>query len=406
MPNYTNEYNQNHRYDMNHHAPESAKKDLFPVVKDNHGMRPASEGPKLPSISIFDGWARLKPQSSISNNLITSSQGQIEHEIRMAGRPLDLYHEISLTENGTGDCQINIYNLIDYNELLAPEDSTVLQTIYDLYMLIGDNMFLSLEQIKKRARILGFNESTFLPLTQTIPQGTTRKFYVPIPIFRSSPPETRHLRNPLILRTYTKSAATAVNVGSSSNLTLNSWDIIVKQLPLPISYFSYGVKHRYIHFQRNISTETLNANTYTDIRLTSLHGDSAFIFFVVRPQSVANENFVAFNKIDKFELRDSQNNIISALQHTDDFQEILRNDVEGELFNLPAYDNVYFFTFCLNPAGAYLAGSSSGSFYMTGDEYLRIYLPAGWVNGTYRVDVISAEYNVMHVTADNIKSTK
>lgn len=399
-------YDQNHKYDMNHHAPPSAKKDLFPIVKDDEGSRPASQGPKLPPVSLFDGWTRLKSNSSISNNLITSSQGQIEFDLRYQGKAFQHYMEIVLSENGTGDTTLNIYNLIDYIELLSPDDGTVLQTIYDYYMLLGDNLFMSQEQLKKRARILGFNENTFLPLTQTIPQSGSRTFYIPIPLFRSSPVELRQFCRPLILRIYTKSAATAVHSGTSSNLTLNSWDIIVKQLPLPLYRPTVVVKHRYIHYQRVIETTTFNANTYTDIRLTSLHGDSAFLLFFLRPQSVANENFTNFQKIDKFELRDPQNNIISALQHTDQFQDILRDECDGELLNLAGYDNVYFLSFCLDPQSAYHNGSASGSFNFVSDEILRVYLPSTWVNGQFRIDVISAEYNIMAIGPNSIKSTK
>lgn len=399
-------YDQNHKYDVNHHAPPSSKKDLFPVVKGDHGYHPASEGIKLPPVSLFSGWTRLKSNSSISNNLITSSQGQIEFDLRYNGKAFEHYMEIELAENGTGDSTLNIYNLIDYIELLSPDDGTVLQTIYDYYMLLGDNLFMSQEQLKKRARILGFDETTFLPVANTIPQSGTRTFYLPIPLFRSSPVELRHFCRPLILRIYTKSAANAVNSGTSSDLTLNSWDIIVKQLPLPLKRPTVDVKHRYVHYQRVIETTTFNANTYTDVRLTSLHGQSAYLMFFIRPQSVVNENFTAFQKIDKFELRDPQNNIISAIQHTDQFQDILRDEADGELLNLAAYDNVYFLSFCLDPQSVYHRGASNGSMNFLSDELLRVYLPAGWVNGQYRIDIISAELNTMCIGPNSIKSTK
>ena len=347
-------------------------------------------------VNLFAGFSRRKPKTTISNALLQSNL-QIEFEINSLGNLMETVFEFTIRENNTGASRFNVYDLFDRIEI--EHDGKIFRTLYDAEIKIRQYLFQDINERKRKGPLEGVDGS-MIALSPTIAQNTQKKLYAQVNIFEGTQIDLRQLKGDLIVRVYLNAAADVVVTGTSSDLTLVQFDLLMKQLSCGPKPSSEKKDYRDIHYVRNIETKALNASSNYDIKLTNFDKPSSYLLFFIRPTPLTNNNIPNFQQIEKFELLDSNNNIISSLTYEDQYARYYLSQMfDGHIFDVTnAYQYTYVIPFSVDPEATH-SGSALGSMQFTGDEILRIYTPSGWSNGNYRIDIYSAEYRHVQVTS-------
>ena len=283
--------------------------------------------------------------------------------------------------------------LFDRIELLSTEGN-VITNIY------GDNIYLvklhkTLEQHNRE------RQSENLGTTYdgvAIAANTLKRVLVHIPCFIDGTQlKLSAVRDRMIMRVYF--SPNGVTAGVATDINVSLCDVIQKTQQLSGALESMEQKRnanskRYFRFLNNgrIATETrsLVASSQYDVRLTSANGMYAYLYFIIRTNPLSGANINNFVAIDSFELYDRDGTIV-GIKMTNEHHKLDSLQFDGDILN---YKNVYTIAFALSISAAH-NGNQTGFYKFSGDEYLRLYTPAGLANDSYRIDVFGFEYNTL-----------
>jgi hypothetical protein len=345
---------------------------------------------------------RSKPQSGFNQATLISNNGQLDFHLNSAGYIEKLYLEMELTVANNQVTVLFPY-IIDRVEFLSSEGN-IMQTIY------GDNIYLEKihTTLEQHNRFRGIENMSASYEGQAIPVGNKRVvFHIPCFVDQTHP-KLSVIKSKVICRVYFSNLG--VTAGLASDISVSLCDIIQygQQLgnnleALENQRKAHGMYHFRIANPIRVASQTIAmvaSGTY-DIRLTSANNMSAFLVFVVRPAPLSTANITSFQAIDYYELLDSDNTI-QGIKISNEYHKVLTNEYDGDIFN---YKNIYVVPFSIAPKTT-LDGNQTGFYSFTSNEILRLYMPANLVNGSFRVDVYSFDYNRLSINNGTLLLSK
>ncbi len=239
--------------------------------------------------------------------------------------------------------------------------------------------------------------------------NTAKRVLIHIPCFIDGTQlKLSAVRDRMIVRFYFSSNGITVSTASDVSVTL--CDVIQKTQQLSGALESMEQKRncnskRWFRFLNNVrigsETRALVASSQYDVRLTSANGVYAYLYFVIRTNPLSGANINNYIAIDSFELYDRDGTIV-GIKMTNEHHRIDSLQFDGDILN---YKNVYTIAFALSVSAAH-NGNQTGFYKFSGDEYLRLYTPAGLASNTYRIDVYGAEYNTLKMEHGRLDVSK
>ena len=365
------------------------------VHKQHSDGFPVSQKLRMVPLNRFNH-IRTKPQTQLQSVLFTVGN-QVDYYLANPGFTERLWLEVECTIQNAA-VTLNVEFLIDRVEIIS--NGNIISTIRD-YNLFHNWLFKNYDQTAREAPIYNKNSSL---VAQSLAVGAHR-FYIPIHSFVDLGIKMNAIKGGLLFRIYFSNVG--VVAGLNTNCLVSSCDIIsqVQQLSnvgesLEIQRKQNKMlKYRFLNPIRACSeTVAMNASQQYNFRLTSLNSLSAFIVFHV----VAVGGLpTAFETIEAFELLD-ENNIIVGQKNNYEMTRLTSLSFPGWVNTLSP--NIYVIPFCFTQLAK--EGTSAGFFKMTTKEQIRIYTPSTWVNGNYKVEAYSYDYNVVHIDKGTVNVSK
>lgn len=372
---------------------------IHPLVRKSNGkLTPATHNQiSFPYVDMWSGWRKIQSKTAIQNMPVNDAESQFD--LHVLGYLHELYVELEITENNTGNSRFNPYNLWQRIEIEA-DDGKLFRTLYPDLMFQKQMLFRDRDYHERIKNVEGL-QSNFSPNTITVAQNTTQKFFLKLDIFDGSTPNLTLLKKPLLFKFYWQLPANFVIGGTSQNLSIRSMNLLAKQL-VPKYHHKPGtdITYRYLNFVRQTHSKNLQPSTEYDFQLNAFNGFSSYIFFMVRPAPVSTDgaNWDTYQAIDNFELRDKNSQII-AIKHESNFNRYVVSDVFNSEFLNTAGKNIYVIPFSMDPEGSE-HGAQTGGMMFTTDEILHIVTPSTLVAGNFDIVIWSANYEYFDITTN------
>jgi hypothetical protein len=369
---------------------------------NSNGMK-SSQNLTLPPMNLFGGRIRTKPQSGFTQNTLISGNGQLDFWLGSAGYVKNIRLEMEYTISTAAVSILPMY-LIDRVEFHSTEGN-IISTIY------GDNVYFeklheTLEYYN-RIRTTQNLDASYNAISQAV--GNYRILFK-IPCFIDQcEPKLSVIQNKMLVRVFFSNLG--VVAGSAANISVTLCDIIQETVQLSSSLEAMEQQRKVskdLHFRFlnpvRATSQTINmvGGSQYDIRLTSANNLSAYLVFVIRSAPLTGANINNFVAIDSYELLD-QDNTIQGLKITNEQQKIMSLNFDGDILN---FKNIYVVPFTISVSSS-RNGQQCGYYGFTSNEILRVYTPnAGWVNGNYRIDVFTYDYNILKILKGRLDVSK
>ncbi len=376
----------NPKQNEKNHLPSNLSQEVHKFGSDNF---PKSQALRMPPLNRWN-WIRVKPHTTLQSSLFVNGnqtdyilgnipgyceKAQLEFEINVVNNPVTL----------------NMEFLIDRIEFHS--NGNIIQTIRD-YNLYHAWLWKSNDETARTAA--SFNKNTSL-VSQALGVGFHRVYLEIDCLINQTEPKLNIIKNTnLTVRIFWSTKGVVAGLNSDAQVQL--CDILIKNQQLSMMQESWEtqkkqsmlLKYRFLDpLKAADETLVMNASQQYNIRLTSLNAASSFLVFHVSLVGAAPDTF---STIDSFELLDSSNQIV-GIKTTHEAAQLCGTDFPGVLLTLKP--NIYVVPFSF-PNLARL-GNQSGLYKFTTQEILKIYTPAGWVNGNYNVLIYSYNYATMQI---------
>jgi hypothetical protein len=389
---------------MNKSQGHSKKTVFAPYVKDENGrLVKASENEvRTPELSCWKGWNRLQPMTAIvTGTPIQSQEVDFQYGSNLArGYCQEIFIEITVKEGNTGPSifhPTNLWQRID----VVDSHGKIYRNLYTDEMYVVPLIHRDLLQHQRFRKPEGL-QLDYTPESPTVAQNSSRQFILSLPLFDDLI-DLRLLNKPLMFRFYFNNFSSVVMSASSANVSISSFNLLVKEIQIPSQKFSKPIHHRYQNYTRLTRSIAMQANNFYDIKLDTFSGYSAFIFFMLRPNGTNTNadnlyNYTPLSYVNLFEMRDSTNNIIGINNNLLENKYITTSDFNSDFLIQP---NTHIGIISFSMAGQQAQnGWYSGSYQFTTNEILHLEMNGSLPTATYELTVWSSEYNWYGITPD------
>ena len=371
------------------------------VEKDGHLWHQSDIGVRTRDLDVWKGYNRIQPMTSLNIGLLSNQEIDFQIGSFMSNGFLDeMYAEITITEGNTSNAQFNPYDLVSHLDVQDLTGSLWKQ-------IFPDENFLSQVLYRNVDEAYRFNafekmDMTFTPLNPTIAQNGSYQFVIPIPLFMNKFVDLRLLKSPLMLRFYMNNAASIAYTGSSTNLILSSFNLLVKEIQLPGLKYSKCLNFKYHNWVRNIQSIYLQPSNTYDIKLNTFTGNAKYVFVLLRPNPTGTSannlhNYALGSHFSSIQLNDSNSNIIGVSVNMNENKYITSKDFNS-LFLVQPNTNIVIFNFSLNAQGG--AGEYLGGFQFTSNEFLHFTTDSTLTAATYEITIWAVNQEIFKIHPD------
>lgn len=385
------------------------------VVDNNKGLHPYVDAGKVlikkshtesfpHGVNIFSGWRRQAPLTNVTTGSAISDNQNVEILIDgEKGGFIDQYiAEVELAELGNADdatvsTQLLFKNTDIYHNGQKDKFHAMLPEEWG-YLYFLDLPYEELRKIRLGLAI----GADYAPITDNLAQNGTRKYYIPLPIFRGTPFDHRLVKGGIKFHFFFNAASVFCSSSGSVNVGLVGINILYRQLNIPMTPISKPLGHKYINWIRN--TETVNnmtaSNTY-NIKLNSHIGYCSHLVVMLRTASPIG-NYTKYNtflgNVASVALLDRSSQKV-GIEFTKEMNNyLLCNNFNSDfIVSHPTGANIFLIPFNMTPSSA-KDGVLYGNFYLTGNEYISISLNSSFSTANVTVDIwaaMCAEFFIM-----------
>lgn len=346
-------------------------------------------------VNVFSGWRRQAPQTSVTTGSAILDNQNVEIVIENPSDFIDEYFiEVELAELGNADdatvsTQLLFKNVDIYHNGQKDKFHSLLPEEFG-YLNYLDIPYEELRKIRLGLAI----GSDYTPIADNLAQNSTRKYYIPLPIFKGSQFDVRLVEKGLKFQFFFNGASVFCNNSGSVNVGLVSLNLLYRQINIPKMKLTKPLINKWVNWIRN--SETVNnmtaSNTY-NIKLNSLIGYCSHLVVMLRTASPV-ANYTKYNtflgNVSNIALLDSATQKV-GIEFTKEMSNyLIANDFNSDfIVSHPTGANIFLINFNMTPSNAE-NGINYGNYYLSGKEYIAISLNASFSTANVTVDVWGA----------------
>lgn len=372
--------------------------DLYPVDKNGYKL----DSLVLPPLCALPSYYSIQPRSAVSQQPITNSP-IVDFTIQDSDYITSTYARVALT-NTTG-AAVNLKSYLMFQRLeFLDSTNNILSTLYQNNFI---DKFIMLDQLKinRLAPAEAFNSTNFG--STSIAAGATVHLDILIPgMINQNALKTSLINSGLYLRFYMDPQCIDVSAG----VIIQQFDLIVfgsryfsKQQAYDTQIKSgLDLKYRYLNpIRALLTTATLNPSTEYTFQLVSGSGLSAFLVLRISPSVFAFGTALTYQPVSRLQFNDKSNTIVGINMSSTEWLTIANKNFPGSILdynvlNANGFSNLYIIPFTISPQLSF-SGNVSGFYNLTGLENVRFVLPSTFPSGSYLVEIMSYNHNVIDI---------
>jgi hypothetical protein len=231
---------------------------LHPYVKKNGVLIKQSQQDAFPeNCNELVSWRRIPSKSALQTNTTITNGQNVDFEIKdHAGHTHSIYLELTLRETGNVSAGTVYYPLIfERIEIYVNGSKQLLHSLYPDEVGFLNFLNIPFEELRRMRQAVGI-DSTYTPTSGSLPQNGTNTYLIKLPFFQSQP-DLRLIQNGVMIRFYFNGAS-VFSTGSTS-VQLDNFNLILRQINIPVPKYNQLLRHRYINHVRNVQSLTMAA---------------------------------------------------------------------------------------------------------------------------------------------------
>jgi hypothetical protein len=376
---------------------------LFPHIRDSQGRNMLASHAQLAypkGIDLWHGYRRLVAKSALPLLTNIPSGAELDFDIITQGALAGLMFEFTVITSDALASTFNPYDIFQRIDL-ETDSGKLFHQSYPDELWIVNVLQRSLNENNFKKNLEGM-QSNYTPNSPSIAAGAgvSTTYLLEYRLFNGSMPDLRSLNQALLMRLYLN-PATAFVISGSQNVQLTNFNILLKEVNLPMIRPRQDLWFRYQNFVRNIQTLQMGPSQQYDFQLNTFSGFAAYLFFVIRQSPVSTNAGNAHtynNNLTSFELRDSSNVIIAINNYPLMNKYWVGQEFQSDFLTYPN-NNVFVIPHSTNVLGAE-DGQQCGGLQYTTKEILHLETNAAFTAGTWEVAIWASNYEFYSINAD------